>query len=430
MHKKLKISIIGAGSTYTPELIEGILKRKESLPITELVLMDIDARKLDIVGRLCERMILAEQLTCRVVRTADLDEALRDADFVLGQIRVGKLAARILDEKIPLKYNLIGQETCGIGGFFKAMRTIPVMLGIAQRMKELCPDAWLINFSNPAGILTEALLNHSEINMLGLCNVPFNMFKSIRETLQLDHPEITYLGLNHLSWITAIEQDGKDYLKQALEMGLNSEAMKNIPSSGFSKELIQMVGAIPSSYLEYYYFKNKKLDLLRSSELSRGEKCVQIEEELLQIYSDAALHTKPELLSSRGGANYSEVAISLVDAIYNDKQEVHVVNVLNHGALDFMEDTDAVEVRAVIGRDGAKPIKVEGFENRHIIDYMRMVKAYERETVTAAVTGSEDAAMRALLMNPLVGDYDAAYACFQELKEAHKAYLPQFYPES
>lgn len=430
MHKKLKISIIGAGSTYTPELIEGILKRKESLPITELVLMDIDARKLDIVGRLCERMILAEQLTCRVVRTADLDEALRDADFVLGQIRVGKLAARILDEKIPLKYNLIGQETCGIGGFFKAMRTIPVMLGIAERMKELCPDAWLINFSNPAGILTEALLNHSEINMLGLCNVPFNMFKSIRETLQLDHPEITYLGLNHLSWITAIEQDGKDYLKQALEMGLNSEAMKNIPSSGFSKELIQMVGAIPSSYLEYYYFKNKKLDLLRSSELSRGEKCVQIEEELLQIYSDAALHTKPELLSSRGGANYSEVAISLVDAIYNDKQEVHVVNVLNRGALDFMEDTDAVEVRAVIGRDGAKPIKVEGFENRHIIDYMRMVKAYERETVAAAVTGSEDAAMRALLMNPLVGDYDAAYACFQELKEAHKAYLPQFYPES
>lgn len=430
MHKKLKISIIGAGSTYTPELIEGLLKRKESLPITELVLMDIDARKLDIVGRLCERMILAEQLTCRVVRTADLDEALRDADFVLGQIRVGKLAARILDEKIPLKYNLIGQETCGIGGFFKAMRTIPVMLGIAERMKELCPDAWLINFSNPAGILTEALLNHSEINMLGLCNVPFNMFKSIRETLQLDHPEITYLGLNHLSWITAIEQDGKDYLKQALEMGLNSEAMKNIPSSGFSKELIQMVGAIPSSYLEYYYFKNKKLDLLRSSELSRGEKCVQIEEELLQIYSDAALHTKPELLSSRGGANYSEVAISLVDAIYNDKQEVHVVNVLNRGALDFMEDTDAVEVRAVIGRDGAKPIKVEGFENRHIIDYMRMVKAFERETVTAAVTGSEDAAMRALLMNPLVGDYDAAYACFQELKEAHKAYLPQFFPES
>ncbi|MGZ9583306.1 6-phospho-beta-glucosidase [Paenibacillus marinisediminis] len=430
MNNKLKIAIIGSGSTYTPELIEGMIKRKDNLPIDELVLMDIDERKLGIVGRLCERMIQAAHLPCKVTMTMDLDEALRDASFVLAQIRVGKLPARVLDEQIPLTHNMIGQETCGIGGFFKAMRTIPVMLHIAERMKELCPDAWLINFSNPAGIITEALLNHSEVKMLGLCNVPFNMFKSIRETLHLEDPRFTYIGLNHLSWITAIEQDGTDYLKQALQMGLNSEAMKNIPSSGFSKELIQMVGAIPSSYLEYYYFKNKKLNTLHASEQTRGQKCMQIEEELLAIYEDSELHTKPDLLSTRGGANYSEVAISLVDAIYNDKQEVHVVNLLNNGALDFMEDSDAVEVCAIIGKDGAKPIKVPHFDNRHIIDYMRMVKAYERETVAAAVTGSEDTAMRALLMNPLVGDYDAAYSCFQEMKEAHKAYLPQFFSEA
>ncbi len=429
MSEKLKISIIGSGSTYTPELIEGIIRRKQVLPISELVLMDIDAHKLEVVGRLCERMIQSAGLTCRVTLTQELDVALKDADFVLGQIRVGKLAARVLDERIPLKYDLIGQETCGIGGFFKAMRTIPVMLQIAERMKKLCPNAWLINFSNPAGIITEALLNHSEVKMLGLCNVPYNMFKSIRESLGLDHPDITYVGLNHLSWITAIEQDGRDYLRTALNMGLNSEAMKNIPSSGFSGELIRMVGAIPSSYLEYYYFKDKKLKLVKESELTRGEKCVQIEEELLQIYSDSKLHSKPDLLSSRGGANYSEVAISLVDAIYNDKQEVHVVNLLNRGALSFMEDTDAVEVCAVVGKDGAKPVRVKDFQNQHIIDYMRMVKAYERETVAAAVSGSEDAAMRALLMNPLVGDYDAAYGCFHELKEAHKAYLPQFFSE-
>ncbi|KQX48430.1 6-phospho-beta-glucosidase [Paenibacillus sp. Root444D2] len=427
MNKKLKIAIIGSGSTYTPELIEGMIKRKDVLPIDELVLMDIDARKLNIVGKLCERMIQAANIPCRVILTENLDEALQDADFVLSQIRVGKLPARVLDETIPLKYDLIGQETCGIGGFFKAMRTIPVMLHIADRMKELCPDAWLINFSNPAGIITEALLNHSNVKMLGLCNVPFNMFKSIRETLQLDHASFTYVGLNHLSWITTIEQDGKDYVKTALDMGLNSEAMKNIPSSGFSKEVVQMVGAIPSSYLEYYYFKEKKLTLLKESELTRGEKCMQIEEELLNIYLDSELHSKPELLSTRGGANYSEVAISLVDAIYNDKQEVHVVNLLNNGALDFMEDSDAVEVCAVIGKNGATPIKVTDFNNQHIIDYMRMVKAYERETVAAAVNGSEDAAMRALLMNPLVGDYDAAHNCFNELKEAHKAHLPQFF---
>lgn len=427
MTKKIKIAIIGSGSTYTPELIEGMIKRKDVLPIGELYLMDIDERKLDIVGKLCERMIQAANIPCLVIRTQDLDEALANADFVLGQIRVGKLPARVLDEKIPLKYDLIGQETCGIGGFFKAMRTIPVMLHIAERMQVLCPNAWLINFSNPAGIITEAILNHTQVKMLGLCNVPYNMFKSINETLELTHSNITYIGLNHLSWITAIEQEGTDYLKTALDMGLNSEAMKNIPSSGFSKELIQMVGAIPSSYMEYYYFKEKKLKLVKESELTRGEKCIQIEEELLNIYLDSKLHTKPELLSTRGGANYSEVAISLVDAIYNDKQEVHVVNLLNNGALDFMEDTDAIEVCAVIGKDGAKPIKIDHFDNQHIIDYMRMVKAYERETVAAAVDGDEDAAMRALLMNPLVGDYDAARNCFDELKEAHKDYLPQFH---
>lgn len=426
MDKKMKIAIIGAGSTYTPELMEGIIKRKENLPLQELALMDIDERKLGIVGGLCERMVQAAGMTTRVVKTQNLDEALQGADFVLAQIRVGKLPARVLDERIPLKYGLIGQETCGIGGFFKAMRTIPVMLEIAERMERLCPGAWLINFSNPAGIITEAVLNHTNVNMLGLCNVPFNMFKSIRETMELPNANMTYVGLNHLSWITAIEQDGKDYLKDALEMGLNSETMKNIPSSGFSKELIQLVGAIPSSYLEYYYFKDKKLSLLKESSQTRGEKCMDIEEELLGIYSNAELHTKPELLASRGGANYSEVAISLVDAIYNDKQELHVVNLLNRGALDFMEETDAVEVTAVVGKDGAKPVRIEGFDNHHIIDYMRMVKAYERETVAAAVQGSEAAAMRALMMNPLVGDYHTAHACFQELKEAHRAYLPQF----
>jgi Alpha-galactosidases/6-phospho-beta-glucosidases, family 4 of glycosyl hydrolases len=426
MDKKMKIAIIGAGSTYTPELMEGIMKRKENLPLQELALMDIDERKLGIVGGLCERMVQAAGMTTRVVKTQNLNEALQGADFVLAQIRVGKLPARVLDERIPLKYGLIGQETCGIGGFFKAMRTIPVMLEIAERMERLCPGAWLINFSNPAGIITEAVLNHTNVNMLGLCNVPFNMFKSIRETMKLPNANMTYVGLNHLSWITAIEQDGKDYLKDALEMGLNSETMKNIPSSGFSKELIQLVGAIPSSYLEYYYFKDKKLSLLKESAQTRGEKCMDIEEELLGIYSNAELHTKPELLASRGGANYSEVAISLVDAIYNDKQELHVVNLLNRGALDFMEETDAVEVTAVVGKDGAKPVRIEGFDNRHIIDYMRMVKAYERETVAAAVQGSEAAAMRALMMNPLVGDYHTAHACFQELKEAHRAYLPQY----
>lgn len=424
--KRIKIALIGAGSTYTPELMEGIINKRDSLPVGELYLMDIDKRKLDIVGGLAKRQIEAAGLDCKVVLTMDLDESLKGADFVLAQIRVGKLPARALDERIPLKYDLIGQETNGIGGFFKGMRTIPVMMNIAKRMEELCPDAWLINFSNPAGMLTEAILNHTNIKMIGVCNVPINMIDSLKKRLKLEEAEVEYLGLNHLSWVTSIRHDGVDYLAKAINEGINSEAMKNIPSSGFSAELIKTVGAIPSSYLEYYYFKDTKLIKAKEAKKTRAELVQDIENELLEIYSNSELHEKPELLSRRGGARYSEVAINLVDSIYNDKQDKQVVNVLNNGALDFMDDNDAIEITCVIGKDGAKPIKAE-IDNDHIKEYMKLIKAYEKHAVVAALTGDEDAAMRALMINPLVFDYHKAYPCFQELKEAHKEYLPQFF---
>lgn len=422
----IKIAIIGAGSTYTPELIEGMIKRKDSLPLREIVLMDIDQHKLGIVGHLAQRMLVTHGIECECRLTEDLDGALVGADFVLAQIRVGKLPARVLDETIPLKYGLIGQETCGIGGFFKALRTVPEILKIAKRMEELCPDAFLINFSNPAGIVAQAVLTNTNIKMLGLCNVPFNMMKSLKERLNLEEATFEYVGLNHLSWITSIKNNGHDYIKEALEMGLNSEGMKNIPLQGFTADLIHTVGAIPSSYMEYYYYKDKKFKLVSEAEETRGQKCMRLEEELLELYQNEELHEKPEQLASRGGANYSECAISLVDAIYNDRGEVHVVNLLNNGCLDFMADDDVVEVCAIIGRDGAKPIKIENFNNPHIEEVMTQVKAYERHTVNAAISGDTEEAMRALMVNPLVWDYQVAKSCFEEMKEVHAAYLPQF----
>ncbi len=426
--KGLKIAIIGAGSTYTPELIEGLINKRDSLPVKELYLMDIDERKLNIVGGLAKRMIEAADMDVNVVMTDDLDGSLINADFVLVQIRVGKLPARILDEKIPLKYGLIGQETNGIGGFFKGMRTIPVMIDIAKRMEKLCPDAWLINFSNPSGMIAQALLTHTKIKTMGLCNVPINMISSVKQKLGLENAEVEYVGLNHLTWITSIKHNGKDYLQEAIEQGINSEAMKNIPASGFTPELIKTVGAIPSSYLEYYYYRDAKLEHALKQEKSRGEVCLEIEEELLKIYEDSKLHTKPALLSKRGGARYSEAAINLVDSIYNDKRDIQVVNILNQGAIDFMRDDDVVEISAIIGKDGATPIKAN-FKNEHIKEYMLLMKAYERHAVQAAITGDDDEAMRALLINPLVLDYKKAYPCYLELKEAHKQYLPQFFKE-
>ena len=421
----IKITIVGSGSTYTPELIEGLINKKDSIPLDELYLMDIDERKRTIVGGLCERMIRAAGMDTKVVLTDNLGEALKGASFVLAQIRVGKLPARILDEKIPVKYGMIGQETNGIGGFFKGMRTIPEILKITKKMEEHCPDAWLINFSNPSGMIAEAVLNNSPIKMMGLCNVPINTIDSIKKQLDLPNAYVQYLGLNHLAWVTKIEQDGKDYLVDAMQAGLNSATMKNIPTLGFSRELIQTVGAIPTCYLEYYYHRDDKLKHCLENEKCRGETCLEIEENLLEIYSNSELHVKPELLSKRGGSRYSEAAINLVDAIYNDKQEIHVVNILNKGAIPFMADNDAVEVNAIIGKNGATPI-MTNYHNEHIEELMKTIKAYEKHAVKAALNGDIDEAIRALMINPLVFDHQKAWDCFHELMEAHKQYLPQF----
>ncbi len=425
--QKLKIAIIGAGSTYTPELIEGVINRSSSLPVTELVLMDIDERKLNIVGGLCKRMVEKAGLSIGFKLTMDLTEALKDADFVLAQIRVGKLPCRILDEKIPLKYGLIGQETTGIGGFFKALRTVPVMLDIARQMEVLCPQAWLINFSNPSGILAQALQNHTKIKTLGLCNVPINMFAGVEQSLGMSALDIEYVGLNHLSFITGIKQQGKDLLQEALTQGVQGQGMKNIPLQGFSTELIQTIGAIPSSYLEYFYYRDDKLKHLMEEKQCRGEVCVEIEERLLEEYQQETLAEKPKDLDKRGGARYSEAAISLVDSIYNDKQDIHVVNVLNQGALEFMAEDDTVEVAAVIGKSGAVPVPIRNFTNTHVIDIMKTVKAYETHTIKAAIKGDDDEAMKALLIHPLIGDYNKAKQCYEEMKLAHRAYLPQFF---
>ncbi|MBR2891680.1 MAG: 6-phospho-beta-glucosidase [Bacilli bacterium] len=425
----MKICIIGAGSTYTPELIEGLIAKKDTLPVTELYLMDIDERKLNIVGGLAKRMIEHANINCKVVLSMDYEESLTGAEFVLAQIRVGKLPARKLDETIPLKYNLIGQETCGMGGMFKGFRTIPVMLKIVKLMEKCCPNAWLINFSNPSGLIAQALLNHTNVKMMGLCNVPINMIDGIKRRLNLPNAQVEYIGLNHFTYVTSIVDNGHDYLNEALEAGVNSEAMKNIPASGFTAEQIKAIGGIPSSYLEYYYLHDSKLEKLKKAEKTRAQVCMELEEQLLELYSQPSLYVKPEQLSKRGGARYSEVAVSLVNAIYNDLQEVHVVNVLNNGALDFLEDNDAIEIQAVIGKDGAKPIKATHVNSDHIKEYIQAIKCYERHAVKAAITGDKEEAIKAMIMNPLMNDLNTSLACFDEMLEAHKAYLPQFFKD-
>lgn len=424
--KEITVAVIGSGSTYCPELVDGFLKAKDSLKLKKISFMDIDERKRTIVGDLCVRMLKNAGCDCEVVFTDDLDTSLRGADFVITQIRVGKLPCRHLDESIPKKYDLIGQETTGIGGFFKAQRTIPVIKHICDRIEAICPDAWLINFTNPSGIITEFVLNNTNVKNIGLCNVPIDMIDDVKEITGEDS-KITYVGLNHLSWITSIKKDGKELLPGLIESGFSPKVMANIKDDGFSMDCLKTIQAIPSSYLQYYYCREAKLQHQRESDKTRAQVCMEIEEQLLEIYQNKEIVTKPALLDKRGGHKYSLAAVSLVDSIANDKRDVHVVNIKNNGTLPFMADDDVVEIAAVIGSDGATPVPITEHINDHIIGLMRVVKTYEKYAVEAAITGSDEAALKGLLVHPLVGDWEKAQKCFEEMKEAHKEYLPQYF---
>jgi len=421
--RDLKAAIIGAGSTYTPELIEGFIDRQKNLNFQSFYLMDINREKLDIVGGLAQRMLVSKGFKGKVTLTQDLDEALTGADYVFAQIRVGGLEARIRDEKIPLKYGLLGQETTGAGGFMKAIRTLPVMLDIAKRMEKLAPDAWLVNFSNPSGIIAQALLNHTNIKMIGLCNCFINMHADISKTVGTKDFEYNYVGLNHLSWVTSVIVNGENILER---LGKSSGAtMKNVPSVEYDGELVSAITALPSPYLSYYYLRDEQFRHCVDAKKTRGEVCAELEASLLKQYSNPALQDKPKELEERGGSLYSTAAVSVVDAIENDKNEYHVVNVKNNGVLSFLEDNDVVEVKCTVNRKGAVPSAVDKPDNPYIIGLIQAVKAYEKLTVRAVINGSRSDALAALMVHPLIGDYHKAKGVIDEMFEANADYVPK-----
>lgn len=419
----IKAVIIGAGSTYTPELIEGFIAKKDSLHIDEIVLMDIDCKRLDTVGNLAMRQLKAGGFAGAVTKTTEIDRALDGAKLIFAQIRVGKMQSRILDEKIPLKYGCLGQETTGAGGFMKALRTVPVMMDIARRIKKYAAaNPWLINFSNPSGIIAEALLNHTDINMVGLCNCAINMVKEIADTIGTTAFDYEYVGLNHLSWITSVIKHGESENLVAALLGKAGASMKNIPEIEYDAALLRAVPYIPSSYLSYFYMRDQQIQKCLDAQKTRGEVCLELEEQLLLQYLDEGLTIKPKELEERGGALYSTAALSVADAIINNKKELHVVAAKNSGAVPFMDDDDVVEVLCELGENGAKPMAVSQY-NDYIVGLMRGVKAYEKLTVKAAISKDRDIALAALMAHPLIGDYSKAKPMLDEMLEANKGYI-------
>lgn len=429
----MKIAVIGGGSSYTPELMEGIINHKDSLPVTEVVLIDIPEgeEKVSINTAFAKRMVEKAGLPISVRYTLDRREGLKDASFVIAQIRVGGLDAREKDERIPLKYDVIGQETTGPGGFFKALRTIPVMLSICRDMEEVCKDAWLINFTNPSGIITEAILKNTKVKCIGLCNVSINMRYDAAERLSVSPDELDcrFIGLNHLSVMNHAYYQGKDRILDAVNVENKESVVKNIKKDEEMDAVARELGCLLSPYMQYFYtekeaLRHEKLEAIGLTG-TRAAQVKEVEKNLFECYKDVNLREKPAALAKRGGARYSMAAICLIDSIYNDTNDVQVVDVFNNGIIPQLPDDVVIEVNCRIGRNGAAPLASDVPSS--VLGLIEQVKAYEEFTIEAAITGDRNKALIALLNNPLVHDVRDAKGILNELLEAHKAYLSAFF---
>src|SRR5512132_299007 len=400
----VEVAVVGGASTYTPELVEGLVTRADRVPLDDLVLLDIDPERLEVVGGLAGRMLAKAGYEGALTLTGDRDRALEGADFVVVQLRVGGQAARYLDESIPRRFGCVGQETTGPGGCAKALRTVPVVLELAEEMsKRGAPGAWFIDFTNPTGLVTQALLDEGH-RAIGLCNVAIGFQRRFAEAFGVgpERVELEHVGLNHLSWERAVRVDGVDRLPEILSTRMDLVA----DDTDMPAELIGALGAIPSYYLHYYYLTDEVIERQRT-ERTRAEEVMDIEAGLLELYRDPDLAEKPELLERRGGAFYSEAAAQLIASLHEGTGDVHVVNVRNDGALPDLPDDAVVEILARIDRDGAHPIPVAPLAPE-MLGLVEHVKAYERLAVQAARTGDRTIALKALMTNPLVRDYRTA----------------------
>ena len=414
----MKVAVVGAGSTYTPELVSGLGRERDAIDVRELVLHDIDAERLDVVGGLAQRMLDRQGYAGRLEQTGDLDRALDGADYVLVQIRVGGQEARLRDETVPLACGCIGQETTGAGGLAKAFRTVPVVLEIAERVRERAADgAWIVDFTNPVGIVTRSLLDAGH-RALGLCNVAIGVQRTSARLLGVE-PErvlVDQVGLNHLTWVRAVQVEGEDVLPRLLDE--HGDELSGL-AGGLPRRLLEQLGAVPSYYLRYFYAHDRVL-AEQLGETPRAARVMEIERELLELYRDPRLTEKPALLEQRGGAFYSEAAVGLVRSLATGDGRVHEVDVRNDGTLRGLADDDVVEVPARIGRDSIDPLPQEPLAPE-LLGLVQHVSAYERLAARASAKQDLDLARKALLAHPLVGQDALVEELLEPLLEPREA---------
>ncbi|WP_241574942.1 6-phospho-beta-glucosidase [Rosenbergiella nectarea] len=439
MGSKLKIVTIGGGSSYTPELLEGFLKRYHELPVTELWLVDVEEgqEKLDIIHALCERMIKKAGVPMQVYKTLDRRAALQGADFVTTQLRVGQLKAREKDERIPLSHGYLGQETNGAGGLFKGLRTIPVIIDIVNDVQEICPNAWIINFTNPAGMVTEAIYRHTNFKrFIGVCNIPIGMKMFITDVLQLtpqDELKVDLFGLNHLVFIRDVLVNGEsrfDELLEGIASGtLSANSVRNITDLAFNGGLIRSLRLIPCSYL-LYYFKPKEMLAIEMGEYYKGGTRAQVvqkvEQQLFELYKDPDLNVKPKELELRGGAYYSDAACEVINAIHNNKHTEHYVNIPHTGHIDNIPSDWCIEITCTLGHDGAQPTPRITHFDEQVLGLIYTIKGFEVAASQAAISGNFNDVQLALNLSPLIHSDNDAELLAREMLLAHEKWLPNF----
>ncbi|MFE5541106.1 6-phospho-beta-glucosidase [Streptomyces sp. NPDC056492] len=421
----MKLAVVGGGSTYTPELIDGFARLRDTLPVSELVLIDPATERLELIGALARRIFAKQGHPGRVTTTTDLDAGVEGADAVLLQLRIGGQAARLQDETWPLECGCVGQETTGAGGLAKALRTVPVVLDIAERVRRTNPDAWIIDFTNPVGIVTRALLRAGH-KAVGLCNVAIGFQRKFAALLDLAPSDIhlDHVGLNHLTWELGVRKggpDGEDLLPGLLaEHGAAVAEDLRLP-----RAVLDRLGVVPSYYLRYFYAHDAVVREL-GGKPSRAAEVAAMEKELLALYADPALDEKPELLAKRGGAFYSEAAVDLAAALLGDggpgPAAVQVVNTLNNGTLPFLPDDAVIEVQARVDRSGPVPLAVPRLDPLYA-GLVAHVTAYEELALDAAVRGGRERVFKALLAHPLVGQFDLAQGLTDRLLAHNKEHL-------
>ncbi|GAA0911753.1 6-phospho-beta-glucosidase [Nonomuraea longicatena] len=415
----MKLAVVGGGSTYTPELIDGFARLRDELPLTEIALIDPSAQRLDLVAGVSRRMLARAGHPARVLATASVEEGVAGADAVLFQLRVGGQAAREVDETLPLQCGCVGQETTGAGGLAKALRTVPVVLDLAEKVRTHAPDAWIVDFTNPVGIVTRALLDAGH-RAIGLCNVAIGFQRRWAKALGVTPDRLTlgHVGLNHLTWERAAYLDGEDVLPRIIAEGGEELA----DATGLPVDLIRRLGVVPSYYLRYFYAHDIVVAEQRTKP-SRAEEVAAMETRLLEMYADPAVDTKPDLLDKRGGAYYSEAAVALIASLLGDRGDTQIVNLRNEGTLPFLPDEAVIEVPATITAEGARALPVAPVEPL-FAGLIANVSAYETLALEAALHGGEDRVRNALLAHPLIGQEAIAADLTRLLIEANAAHLP------